>query len=101
MARLVEGVEADLQRRMDDLDNRARQTLDNLDQLSPQVDRVRDRLATVEHYLSGDLADALQKSSKSTMDTLQNAEDLRNLLSVLVATVLDRQDELASVHEVS
>ncbi|KAK0641035.1 hypothetical protein B0T16DRAFT_357350 [Cercophora newfieldiana] len=101
MARLVEGVEADLQRRMDDLDNRARQTLDNLDQLSPQVDRVRDRLAMVEHYLSGDLADTLTKSSKSTSDALQNAENLKQLLSVLVATVLERQDQLASAHEVS
>ncbi|KAK0617266.1 hypothetical protein B0T14DRAFT_568789 [Immersiella caudata] len=101
IARLVEGVEVDLQRRMDELDNRARQTFDNLDQLSPQVDRLRDRLVQVEHYLSGDLAKTLKTSTKSTTDALQNAEDLKQLLNALVRTVLEQNAQLASAHELS
>ncbi|KAK4453938.1 nuclear fusion protein KAR5 [Podospora aff. communis PSN243] len=101
IARLVEGVEVDLQRRMDELDSRARQTFDNLDKLSPQVDRLRDRLVKVEDYLSSDLANTLKKSTKSTADALQNAEDLKQLLNILVGTVLEQNAQMASAHELS
>jgi len=86
---------------MDDLDNRARQALDNIDRLSPQVDRLKDRLVMVEDYLSGNLAYALKKSSKSTGDALQSAEDLKQLLSTLVSTILERNEQLSSAHELS
>jgi hypothetical protein len=37
----------------------------------------------------------------STTDALQNAEDLKQLLSVLVGTVLEQNAQLASAHELS
>lgn len=101
ISRLTDGVEAELQRRMDDLDRRTRQTLDNLGQLSPQVEQLREGLAKVEDYLSGDLDMAIRKSSESAHDGLEHAESLRHLLGVLLARALEGNAQLASAHELS
>ncbi|KAK3316114.1 hypothetical protein B0H66DRAFT_576105 [Apodospora peruviana] len=101
IAKLTEGVEAELQKRMDDLDNRARQSVENLEKLSPQIDHLRNSLTRVESYLLRDMESSLAKSSESMHDSLQNAEDLRQILNVLVASVLENNSRLASAHEVS
>jgi len=101
IAKLSEGVELELQKRMDDLDNRARQALDNIEQLSPHLDKLRIGLSRVEKYLSGDLEEKLEKSSKSLHEGLENAENIQQLLKVMFARVLEGNAELASAHDVS
>lgn len=101
LARLTDSVEAELQRRMDDLDNRARKSVEKLDQLMPQIGRLSEDLARVESYLSEDLDMALRKSSESMSDGLQHAENLQQLLSVLLANVLESTSQLAFTHEQS
>lgn len=101
IAKLSEGVELELQKRMNDLDNRARQSLDNIEQLSPHLDKLRIGLSRVEKYLSGDLEEKLEKSSKSLHEGLENAENIQQLLKVMFARVLEGNAELASVHDVS
>ncbi|KAL2015788.1 hypothetical protein VTK56DRAFT_4841 [Thermocarpiscus australiensis] len=101
IAQLTEGVEAELQKRMDELDNRARQSAERLEQLTPQIERLNDGLARVESYLSGDLDMALRRSSESIHGSLQHAENLQQLLSVLLANALESNSQLAFAHEQS
>ncbi|KAL2143936.1 hypothetical protein VTI28DRAFT_9766 [Corynascus sepedonium] len=101
IAQLTDGVEAELRQRMDDLDNRARQSVEKLDRLTPQIGRLSDGLARVESYLSGDLELALKKTSESYRDGLQHAQNLQQLLSVLLGNVLESNSQLAFAHEKS
>lgn len=86
---------------MDDLDNRARQSVEALELLTPQIGRLSEGLARVESYLSGDLDAALKKTSESYRDGLQHAENLQQLLQVLLANVLESNSQLAFTHEQS
>ncbi|KAK0739150.1 hypothetical protein B0T21DRAFT_346496 [Apiosordaria backusii] len=101
IAKLTDGVEAELQKRMDELDNRARQSMESLDKLAPKVDELREGLSKLESYLSGDLDFAMRKSTESMQDSLQNAEGLQQLLSVLFANVLEGSSRVAHAHETS
>jgi tetrahydromethanopterin S-methyltransferase subunit G len=101
IAQLTDGVEAELHKRMDDLDNRARQSVERLEQLTPQIGRLSEGLARVESYLSGDLDRALKKTSESYRDGLQHAENLQHLLGVLLGNVLESNSQLAFAHEQS
>ena len=86
---------------MDDLDNRARQSVERLEQLTPQIGRLSEGLARVERYLSQDMDRALKKTSTSYRDGLQHAENLQQLLSVLLSNVLESNSQLAFAHEKS
>ncbi len=86
---------------MDDLDTRARQSVERLEQLTPQIGRLSEGLARVESYLSGNMDRALKKTSESYRDGLRHAESLQQLLSVLVGNVLDSNSQLAFAHEQS
>ncbi|KAK4201093.1 hypothetical protein QBC40DRAFT_348104 [Triangularia verruculosa] len=101
IAKLTDGVEAELQRRMNELDNRARQSMESLDRLTPKVDELREGLSKLESYLSGDLDFAMRKSTESMQDSLENAEGLQQLLSVLFANVLEGSSRVAHAHETS
>ncbi|KAK0667979.1 hypothetical protein QBC41DRAFT_394757 [Cercophora samala] len=101
IARLTDGVEAELQKRMDDLDNRARQSMESLDRLAPKVDELREGLSKLESYLSGDLDFAMRKSTESMQDSLENAEGLQQLLRLLFVNVLEGSSRVAHAHETS
>ncbi|KAK3902182.1 hypothetical protein C8A05DRAFT_34121 [Staphylotrichum tortipilum] len=101
VSQLTDGVEAELQKRMDDLDARAWQSVEKLEQLAPQIGRLGEGLARVESYLSGDLGLALKKTSESSRDGLETAQNLQHLLSILLGNVLENNAELASAHEQS
>jgi Mg2+ and Co2+ transporter CorA len=101
IAQLTDGVEAELQKRMDDLDNRARQSVEKLEQLTPQIGRLSQGLARVERYLAGDLDLALKKASETSRDNLEHAENLKQLLHVLLGNVLESNSQLAFAHEQS
>ncbi|KAK3332002.1 hypothetical protein B0T19DRAFT_448369 [Cercophora scortea] len=100
-ARLTEGVEAELQKRMDDLDNRARQSVENLEKLNPQVEQLQHKLAEVNKYLSVDLESTLKSSSASMNDGFRKAESLQQLLSALLADVIQNNSQLFRAHEQS
>lgn len=86
---------------MDDLDNRARQSVEKLEQLTPQIQRLNDGLAKVERYISGDLDLAMRRTSESARDGLEHAENLQQLLSILLTNVLEGNSQLAFAHETS
>ncbi|KAK3948069.1 hypothetical protein QBC32DRAFT_67294 [Pseudoneurospora amorphoporcata] len=99
MRNLTEGVEAQLDKQMDQLDLRTQQSIRNLDNLTPQIDKLRDGLALVQHYLVTDVGATLRRSSASLHDSQQQAEDLQKLLNVLLTGVLDGHSKVAHAHE--
>lgn len=86
---------------MDDLDNRARQSVEKLEQLAPQIDRLGGRLERVGRYFSEDLDLAMRRTSESINDGREQAENLQKLLSLLLTNVLESNSELAFAHEQS
>ncbi|GAB1315695.1 hypothetical protein MFIFM68171_05905 [Madurella fahalii] len=101
IAQLTDGVEAELQKRMDELDNRARQSVEKLEQLAPRIDQLKDKITKAVSYLSHDLDFAMRRSSESVHDGLQHAENLQRLLGVLLTNVLESNSQLAFAHEQS
>lgn len=101
ISQLTDGVEAELQKRMDDLDLRARQSVEALAQLTPHIGRLSEGLARVEKYLSKDLDSALKKTAESYHDGLQNAENLQQLLDVLINNVYESNSQITFAHETS
>ncbi|KAK1771731.1 hypothetical protein QBC33DRAFT_554898 [Phialemonium atrogriseum] len=101
IAKLAEGVEAELQKRMADLDNRARRASESMDQLNPQIDQLREGLAKVEEYLSRDMRQAVKESSEAIKDGLGQAEDLHQALAIMLKTILEGNSQVAVAHEQS
>ncbi|KAK0708205.1 hypothetical protein B0H67DRAFT_332900 [Lasiosphaeris hirsuta] len=101
LSKLTTGVEAELQKKMDDIDQRAQQTFENLDRLSPQVDQLRHGLERVETYLARDLEKTLRRSSESAQDSLQQAEVLQQFLVALFSRFQESNTQLVSAHEQS
>ncbi|KAK3342794.1 hypothetical protein B0H65DRAFT_549978 [Neurospora tetraspora] len=99
MRNLTEGVEAQLHKQMDQLDLRTQQSIKNLDNLTPQIDKLRDGLAMVHDYLATDVGATLRRSSASLHDNQQQAEDLQKLLNVLLTGVLEGHSRVAHAHE--
>ena len=101
IAKLADGVEAELQKRMADLDNRARRASESMDQLNPQIDQLREGLAKVEEYLSRDMRQAVKESSEAIKDGLGQAEDLHQVLAIMLKAVLEGNSQVAVAHEQS
>ncbi|EAA28446.1 hypothetical protein GE21DRAFT_9278 [Neurospora crassa] len=99
MKNLTEGVEAQLQKQMNRLDLRTQQSMKNLDNLTPQIDKLRDGLAMVHEYLATDVEATLRRSFASLHDSQQQAEDLQKLLNLLLTGVLEGHSRVAHAHE--
>ncbi|KAK3998329.1 nuclear fusion protein KAR5 [Cladorrhinum sp. PSN332] len=101
IAKLTDGVELELQKRIDDLDNRARQSFESFERLTPQVDKLAEGLTKLESYLSGDLDLAMRKSTETVQGGLESAENLQHLLRILITNVLEGNSQVAFAHEKS
>ncbi|KAK4147430.1 nuclear fusion protein KAR5 [Dichotomopilus funicola] len=99
IAKLTDGVEADLEKRMQDLDDRARQSVQQLEQLTPRIEQLNAGLARVHNYLSEDLELALKKTAEFSHGGLEHAENLQQLLAALISNVHDSNTQLASAHQ--
>lgn len=101
MAKLTHDVEIEIQKHMDKLERRVQQAGETVDQLGPQIDRLRDGLARVEDYLSHDLDHALKRSDDSINTGLSNADNLQQLLSIMIKTILESNSHIAAAQEKS
>ena len=86
---------------MESLDLQARQVSEAIEQLGPQVDKLRHELVHVQDFLEGELNEALQQSASSVQGGLEDASNLRQLLAVLLKTVIDGNSLVAFSHEQS
>jgi len=101
IAKLTDGVEAELQRLMDNLDNRARQSAEKLDELAPKISLLNEGLQRIEHYFSGNLDMAMKKTSEAMHASHEHAENLQQVLNILLTNVIQGQSQLAFAHEQS
>lgn len=101
IAKLTDGVEAELQRRMADLDEKARQATERMEGLNPHIDQLRDGLTRVEKYLANDMELAVEQSKNWIKHGMEHAVTLEQMLAVLLQTVADSNTEVVAAHEQS
>ncbi|OAA62832.1 hypothetical protein SPI_04372 [Niveomyces insectorum RCEF 264] len=101
MAKLADSVEAELQRRAEAWDLAAQEAEERLSQLSPRVDQLWQRLTELSHYIEDDLAAAITQTASSAADGFHVAENLHQLLAVIMKTALEGHAQVAFAHEQS
>lgn len=99
MAKMTHGVDVELQKHMDNLELRVQRTGAVMEQLEPELERLREKLEKVERYISKDLDSALKKSSESISNGLNDAANLRQILAVMMQTVLDGTSHVSAAQE--
>lgn len=99
MAKMTHGVEVELQKHMENMELRVQRTGDIIANLDPELDRLRDKLAKVESYISENLDNSLKKSSESITNGLVDAANLQRILAVMMQTVLDGTSHVAAAQE--
>jgi len=72
-----------------------------MEQLTPQVHKLRDDLAGVQDFLAKELKATLRQSTTSAQAGLENASNLQQLITVLLKTVMDANSQVAFAHEQS
>lgn len=81
---------------MSDLDDRAREAVERVDQLNPHIDHLRDGLARVEKYLARDMDQAVKQSEARVKSGMEHAATLEQMLAVLLKTLMDGNAEVAA-----
>lgn len=99
MARMTHGVEVELQKHMEDLELRVQKTSAVIENLGPELDLLRSKLAKVDSYISQDLDSTLKKSSESISNGLNDAANLQQMLTVMMQTMLDGTSHVAAAQE--
>ncbi|KAI0026167.1 hypothetical protein F4780DRAFT_718787 [Xylariomycetidae sp. FL0641] len=101
MSNLADDVDEQVERRMRDLDSRTEATGRKIDNLSPQLDRLRDGLNSAEAVISGQLAHVLKRSTDSINDGVESAQNLQRMLQLILQSVMDSHAEMAYAHDQS
>lgn len=96
---MTHGVEVEIQKHMENLELRVQRTGDVIANLEPELDRLRDKLAKVDSYISENLDSTLSKSSESISNGLVDAANLQRILAVMMQTVLDGTSHVAAAQE--
>lgn len=99
MAKMTHGVEIEIQKHMDNLELRLQRTGTIIENLEPELDRLREKLARVDSFISQDLDGTLKKSSESISHGLNDAANLQQILAVMMQTVLDGTSHVAAAQE--
>lgn len=101
LAKLTHGVEIDIQKHMENLELRFQKAGTAVQELEPELDRLREKLVQVEEYVSYDLEHALKKSAESINTGLHDATNLQQLIAATIQTVLDGTSHVAASQEKS
>lgn len=99
MAKMTHGVEVELQKHMENLELRVQRTGAVIQDLEPELDRLRDKLAKVDDYISQGLESKLKKSTESISNGLNDAANLQQILAVMMQTMLDGTSHVAAAQE--
>lgn len=99
MAKLTHGVEIEIQKHMENLELRVQRTSAVIEDLEPELDRLRRKLAEVDSYISQDLDASLKKSTESINNGLNDAANLQQIIAVMMQTVLDGTSHVAAAQE--
>lgn len=96
---MTHGVEIELQKHMENIELRVQKTSAVIENLGPELERLRDKLGKVDNYISQNLDRTLKKSSESISNGLDDAANLQQMLTVMMQTVLDGTSHVAAAQE--
>lgn len=86
---------------MENLELRFQKAGTAMQDMEPQLDRLREKLVQVEDYISYKLENTLKKSAESINTGLHDATNLQQLIAVTMKTVLDGTSQVAASQEKS
>ncbi|KAI8303615.1 Nitrilase [Colletotrichum sp. SAR11_59] len=101
LSKLSEGVEQELEAHLHAINTRATEVTDQLRRIIPDVDRVRDSIQDMDRTLSQQIMETAQASQHAMRNGLEDAQNLQQLLGVLLRTVLSSNAEVAASHEIA
>lgn len=101
MAKLTYGVEVEMQKHMENLELRLQKAGDTVQVLEPELERLRVMLANINDHVTHDLVYSVKKSDDSIKEGLKGADNLHQVLSMLVQTALDGASQVAAVQRKS
>ncbi|OLN85160.1 hypothetical protein CCHL11_06264 [Colletotrichum chlorophyti] len=101
LAKLSEGVEQELEAHLHAFSTRAAETDEKLRQMAPDIDQLKDSLRHIDITLSRDVMPLAQASSNALRHGLDGAQNLQQLLKVLLKTVLENNAEVAASQEMA
>ncbi|KAK1448862.1 nuclear membrane fusion protein Kar5 [Colletotrichum melonis] len=101
LSKLSEGVEQELEAHLHAINLRAAETTEQLRQMNPDIDQLRNSLQDLDRYVSQDVMQMVQASNSAMRGGLEDAQNLQQLLTVLLKTVLSSNAEVAASHELA
>ncbi|KAK1672955.1 nuclear membrane fusion protein Kar5 [Colletotrichum godetiae] len=101
LSKLSEGVEQELEAHLHAINLRTAETTEQLRQMSPDIDQLRNSLQDLDRFVSGDLMQMAQASNSAMRGGLEDAQNLQQLLTVLLKMVLSSNAEVAASNELA
>ncbi|KAF3801640.1 hypothetical protein GCG54_00014856 [Colletotrichum gloeosporioides] len=101
LSKLSEGVEQELEAHLHAINTRATEVTDQLRRIIPDIDQLRDNIKDMDRTLSQQMMETAQASQYAMRNGLEDAQNLQQLLGVLLRTVLSSNAEVAASHEVA
>ncbi|PHH60735.1 hypothetical protein CDD81_1317 [Ophiocordyceps australis] len=101
MARLTIKVEADLEPRFQDLNQRILDTRANMDIMHPQVEDIKESLLQIEHLIRNAVSQSFEETATSIRASTMDAKNLQNMLSGLLTSLLETEANITHSHEAS
>ncbi|KAK1728376.1 nuclear membrane fusion protein Kar5 [Colletotrichum acutatum] len=101
LSKLSEGVEKELEAHLHAINLRAAETTEQLRQMNPDIDQLRNSLQDLDRFVSQDVMQMAQASNSAMRGGLEDAKNLQQLLTVLFKTVLSSNAEVAASHEMA
>lgn len=96
---MTHGVESELQRHMDNLELRAHKAAKAFQDLEPEFESLRAKMATIEKHLAQNLEYYVQRSGDAISHGLKDANQLQRMLTVMIQTVSEGKSQFASAQE--
>ncbi|KAH8161112.1 hypothetical protein CIB48_g7138 [Xylaria polymorpha] len=101
MSRLANGVDVEIDQRMNNLNLRTQEVEEKIESLSPLLGKLQHDLEHADMMLSHHLLQGIKKSHDQVNSGLQSAAHLERMLQVILRDVLDGHAEAAAMHDQS
>ncbi|GJC81328.1 hypothetical protein ColLi_04166 [Colletotrichum liriopes] len=101
LSNLSKGVEQELEANLQAINLRATETTEQLQRMVPEIEQLRNKLQDLDRTISQDVMQISQASNSVMRDGLEDAQNLQQLLRVLLKTVMSNNAEVAASQEVA
>ncbi|KAF9876037.1 hypothetical protein CkaCkLH20_06483 [Colletotrichum karsti] len=101
LSKLSEGVERELEMHLQAINTRATEATEQLRRIIPDIDQLRNSLRDIDHTLSHEMMQSAQASRHVMQAGFEDAQNLQQLLAVILKTALSSNAEVAASHDVA